>query len=235
MTATRIRRRNDRGTSHFDWLDSRHTFSFADYYDPDHIHFGALRVINEDRVKAGAGFGMHGHRDMEILTWVLEGALAHRDSLGNGAVIRPGELQRMTAGTGIRHSEFNASTTEPVHFLQIWIVPNRSGLNPGYEQKAFSVGGGHDGLRLIAAPDGRDGAVTLHQDALVWVGRPAEGETIAYPLTDNRRVWLQVARGRILLNGETTLLAGDGVAVETAGSLTATALEPSELLLFDLA
>src|SRR5581483_11801666 len=198
-----------RGESRTGWLDSRHTFSFADYWDPAQMGFRALRVINEDRVIPGAGFPTHGHRDMEIVTYVLSGALAHKDSLGNGAVIRPGEVQRMSAGTGILHSEFNASKSEGVHFLQIWIVPDRAGLPPGYEQKTFPPAERHGRLRLVAAPDGAEGAVTLHQDARLYLAALGAGERVTHAIAKGRGLWLQVARGIVALDG-TEMREGDG-------------------------
>ncbi len=225
---------NERGHTVWDWLDSYHTFSFGDYYDPKHMGFRALRVINEDRVKPGAGFGTHAHRDMEIITYVLEGALEHEDSLGNGSVIRPGDGQRMSAGTGIRHSEFNDSQTEPVHFLQIWILPEREGLPPSYEQKAFPVEEKRGRLRLIAAPDGREGAVTVHQDVNLYVMVLEPCESVNYRLAPGRQAWVQVARGAVTLNG-VALGQGDGAAVGQEESLQIQAAEPAEALLFDLA
>jgi quercetin 2,3-dioxygenase len=229
-----IRRAGDRGETRLTWLDSRHTFSFADYYDPAQMGFGALRVINEDRVAPGGGFATHAHRDMEILTWVLDGALAHRDSLGNGSIIHPGEMQRMTAGTGIRHSEFNASDEAPVHFLQIWILPERQGLPPAYEQKAFGREERDGTLRLIASRDGRDGPVTVNQDAAVYAGAITDGMRLAYRLAPGRRAWLQITAGRVRLDGA-TLAAGDGAAVEQVAEIVMTAESDADLLLFDLA
>src|SRR5262245_38571846 len=221
---------------HFDhgWLRTYHTFSFADYHDPDHMGFRHLRVINEDDVRPGMGFPTHGHRDMEIVTCVLEGALEHRDSLGNGSVIHPDDVQRMTAGTGVRHSEFNASTSEPVHFLQIWIVPARTGLAPGYEQKTITAEEKRGALRLVASPDGRDGSVTIHQDVRLWASVLEPDEKIAYTLPRRRFAWLQIARGAVTLNGQ-TLAHGDGAAVSDETSLGIAATAPSEILLFDLA
>jgi redox-sensitive bicupin YhaK (pirin superfamily) len=229
----KIRKAKERG--HFDhgWLDTYHTFSFADYWDPRHMGWGPLRVINEDRVAGGTGFPTHGHRDMEIITYVLEGALEHRDSLGTGSVIRPGEVQRMSAGTGVRHSEFNASKTEPVHLLQIWIEPARTGIAPGYEQKTFPEDERRGRLRLIAAADGRDGAVTINQDAAVYATTLARGERVEHVLAPQRLAWLQVAFGALLLNGE-RLDQGDGAAVDHERRLEIEALEPAEALLFDL-
>ncbi len=227
-----IRRSADRGRASLGWLDSRHTFSFADYHDPEHMGFGALRVINEDRVVPGAGFPRHGHQDMEILSYVLDGALEHKDSLGTGSIIRPGNVQRMSAGTGIQHSEFNSSKTEPVHFLQIWILPAVKGIAPGYEQKTFALDG-TQGLRLVATGGGRDGALTVHQDVDVYAGRLAQGETLTHRLRPERLGWLQVARGSITLNG-LALDAGDGAAVEGETELGVRAVDNAEVLLFDM-
>jgi quercetin 2,3-dioxygenase len=229
-----FRDRMARGRSRTGWLDSRHSFSFADYHDPTQMGFRALRVINEDRVIPGAGFPSHRHRDMDILTYVLSGALEHKDSLGNGAVIRPGEVQRMSAGTGITHSEFNPSPTEPVHFLQIWIIPARAGLPPSYEQKAFPLDERRGQLRLVAAPDGPDGAVTLHENARLFVANLASGEHVAHDIAESRGVWLQVARGIIALN-DTEMREGDGAAIESESRIEIQADTDAELLLFDLA
>jgi redox-sensitive bicupin YhaK (pirin superfamily) len=230
----RLRRSADRG--HFDhgWLDTRHTFSFADYDDPAHRGFRQLRVINEDRVQPGQGFGTHFHRDMEILSYVLEGALEHRDSLGTGSVIRPGEVQRMTAGTGVRHSEFNPSSSEPVHFLQIWIFPERRGLAPGYEQKAFPAESRRGTLRLIASRDGRDGSLTIHQDAAVYASLLSAGERVERAIAPGRHGWLQVARGTVRLGGQ-ELFAGDGAAVSEETRVAVEGVSDAEVLLFDLA
>ncbi len=231
-----VRKAGDRG--HFDhgWLDTRHTFSFADYHDPAHMGFRALRVINEDRVRPGEGFGTHGHRDMEILSYVLSGALAHQDSTGGGGVLRPGEVQRMSAGTGVMHSEFNGSKEEPVHFLQIWIVPDRAGHRPSYEQKAYPEAERRGRLRLVASPDGAEGSTTLHQDARVYATVLAPGERAEHALAAGRHAWVQVARGELALNG-TALRAGDGAAVsdERALALVAAGKETAEVLVFDLA
>jgi quercetin 2,3-dioxygenase len=229
-----IRRSEERGHARRGWLDSRHTFSFAEYYDPRHMAFRTLRVINEDRIAPGGGFGMHPHRDMEIVTWVLEGALEHRDSLGNSSVIRPGELQRMTAGTGIAHSEFNHSAEEPVHLLQIWILPEREGLAPGYEQRAFPEAGRRGRLQLVAAPDGRDGAVTIRQDAEIYLADLAAGEAAAHLLRPGRHAWLQVLRGEVRLNGP-PLAAGDAAAVSEEARLEMAAEGDAGIMLFDLA
>jgi len=226
-----LRKSADRGGGHHGWLDTKHSFSFADYHDPRHMGFGPLRVINEDRIAGGAGFPTHPHSDMEILTWVLDGALAHRDSEGHQATIRPGELQRMSAGTGIRHSEFNASRTASVHLVQIWLLPERAGLPPGYEQTAFDDLDGK--LRLVAARDGRDGAVTVHQDAELWAARLAAGQQAGFTPRPGRAQWVQVARGAVDLNGQ-HLDAGDGAAISDETALALRAETPAELLLFDL-
>jgi redox-sensitive bicupin YhaK (pirin superfamily) len=223
-----------RGHANFGWLDSHHTFSFGHYFDPAHMGFGALRVINEDRVSPGAGFDTHGHRDMEIISYVLDGALEHRDSIGTGSVIRPGEVQRMSAGTGIRHSEYNHSKTEPVHFLQIWIVPEREGLEPGYEQKAFPAAERSGRRRLVGARDGRDGAVTIHQDVDLYAALLTDGETVSLDLRPGRKAWIQVARGAVRGAGQ-PLTAGDGLGVPDAGPIDITASKDAEILLFDLA
>src|SRR5215472_8079835 len=196
-----IRDHKERGASRLGWLDSRHTFSFADYQDPQHMGFRSLRVINDDRVSPGAGFPSHGHRDMEIISYVLDGELAHKDSLGNGTVIRPGEVQRMSAGTGIVHSEFNPSKSDPVHFLQIWIIPEQQGLAPSYEQKDFQVQEPRATLQLVAAAGGRDGALTLHEDAQMYAGKLAAGAQIVHKVAPGRGIWLHVARGSAALNG----------------------------------
>lgn len=229
-----IRKSEDRG--HFDlgWLDTYHTFSFDQYYDPAHVHFRSLRVINEDRVQPARGFPTHSHRDMEIITYVLSGALEHRDSMGNGSVIRPGDVQRMTAGTGVSHSESNPSDIEPVHLLQIWILPETSHLPPGYEEKRFSNEERRDRLRLLAAKDGRAGSVTVHQDAELYATILDAGKTVVHTLAENRYAWLQVARGTIRLN-EMELKQGDGAAVRKESELRITAHDRAELLLFDLA
>jgi quercetin 2,3-dioxygenase len=220
---------------HFDhgWLDTSHTFSFADYHDPAHMGFRALRVINEDRVAAGQGFGAHSHRDMEIITYVLDGALAHADSIGNRSTIVPGDVQRMSAGTGITHSEFNARQDEPVHFLQIWLLPDRRGLAPGYEQKAIPESEERGVLRLLASRDGRDGTVTIHQDVDLYGSRLEPGERVKHALADGRHAWLQMVRGRIELNG-TPLAAGDGAAMSEESALEMVAQESAHFLLFDL-
>jgi redox-sensitive bicupin YhaK (pirin superfamily) len=229
----RFRDRMARGETRTGWLDSRHSFSFADYRDPAAMGFRSLRVINEDRVIPGAGFPRHGHRDMDIISYVLEGALAHKDSLGNGTVIRPGEVQRMSAGTGILHSEFNPSPTEAVHFLQIWIIPDHVGLPPSYEQKAFPLAERRGRLRLVAAPDGENGAVRLHQDARLFVGNLEPGERVVHEAEPRRGLWLQVARGIVALDG-TEMREGDGAAVTEEPSVAIEAETTAEVLLFDL-
>ena len=228
-----FRDRLTRGKSQTGWLDSRHSFSFGDYRDPKQMGFHSLRVINEDRVVPGAGFPTHSHRDMEIITYVLEGALEHKDSLGNGAIIRPGEVQRMSAGTGIQHSEFNASKTDPVHFLQIWIIPGQTGLKPGYEQKPFASEARFGKLLRVGDPEGRDGAVTIHQDAELYVSNLAAGSKVSHDLKRGRHAWVQTARGIIALNG-TEMREGDGAAIEDIASLAIDAETDAEVLLFDL-
>jgi len=228
-----IRKGAERGHTEIDWLDSRHTFSFGEYYDPQHMGFRALRVINDDRVAPGGGFGTHPHRDMEIITTVLDGALEHKDSLGNGSVIRPGDVQRMTAGAGIRHSEFNHSQEKPVHFLQIWILPERKGLQPGYEQKSFAAEETRGRWRTVVAPEGKDGTLTIHQDASLAIASLLPGDQATYSLKPGRYAWVQVATGRVTLNGN-PLRAGDGAAVSDETGLTVKATELSKLLLFDL-
>jgi len=229
-----IRKAGDRG--HFDhgWLNTYHTFSFADYHDPAHMGFRSLRVINEDRVHPGEGFGMHPHRDMEIITYILEGELTHKDSMGNGSVIAVGDLQRMTAGTGILHSEFNDSKREIVHLLQIWILPDRKGLTPEYEQKAFAEKDKIDNFCLLASPDGRDGSLTIHQDAFLHGAVVFPGINLIYDLEPTRHAWIQVARGIIEVNG-TELNAGDGASVTEESEIRITGREKAEILLFDLA
>jgi redox-sensitive bicupin YhaK (pirin superfamily) len=228
-----IRRAAERGHAEHGWLDSRHTFSFADYYDPKFMGFGPLRVINEDRVQPGMGFGAHSHRDMEIISYVLEGALAHKDSLGNGSVIRPGDVQRMSAGTGVTHSEFNHSNDELVHFLQIWIVPERAGARPSYAEKRFDEDEKRGRLKLIGSRDGRDGSVVIHQDVALYASVLDKDEQVEHALAHGRRAWLQVTRGAVQLNG-LDLLAGDGAAVTDETVLIVRGTEPAELLLFDL-
>ena len=228
-----LRKAKDRFHTRIDWLDSWHTFSFGDHYDPEHMGFRVLRVINDDTVQPGQGFGEHPHRDMEILSFVLEGGLSHRDSSGGGGVIRPGDVQRMSAGSGVVHSEFNASSTEPVHFLQIWILPERRGIKPGYEQKSLlrrDLGGK---LQLLASRDGRDGSVTIHQDASVYGAALGKGERASFEPAPSRHAWVHVARGNLELNGQ-ELAAGDGAAVSDERALTLVGIDSAEVLLFDL-
>jgi redox-sensitive bicupin YhaK (pirin superfamily) len=229
-----VRPAAERGRTRIDWLDSRHSFSFGDYHDPQHMGFRTLRVINDDRVRPGRGFPTHGHRDMEILTWVLEGALAHKDSLGTGSVIRPGDLQRMSAGTGIRHSEWNASDTEGVRFLQIWILPSQPGLTPGYEQRSWDAADVQDRARLVASADGRDGSITVHQDVNVFATRLDAGGGARIDVAAGRQAWLQVARGELSMNG-VVLREGDGAAAAGERALTLSAAASAEALIFDLA
>lgn len=228
-----VRRAQERGHVNFGWLDTWHTFSFGQYFDPAHLSFGDLRVINQDWVAPGQGFGTHPHRDMEIVTYVCEGALAHRDSLGNGSTMVPGDVQRMTAGTGVTHSEFNASETEAVRFLQIWLLPEATGLTPGYEQKRFAPADKQGRLRLIASRDGRDGSVVVHQDAAIYAGLLAGGDRVEHRLATGRRAWVQVVQGALMLDG-TALNAGDGAAVSDESRVSLTAVADSEVLLFDL-
>jgi redox-sensitive bicupin YhaK (pirin superfamily) len=230
----RIRKANERGHADHGWLNTYHTFSFASYYDPQQMGFRDLRVINEDRVQAGTGFPTHPHRDMEIISYVLEGALQHKDSMGNGSVIRPGEVQRMSAGTGITHSEFNHSQDDQVHFLQIWIQPDRDGVLPGYEQKFFPDEEKRGVLRLIASPDGRGGSVTIHQDVALYAALLEPGEEVVHAITAGRHVWLQVVWGSVLANGH-RLDASDGAALSNEERLVVSAQEKAEVLLFDLA
>ena len=230
----RVRKAAERG--HFDhgWLNTSHSFSFADYYDPDQMGFRSLRVINEDRVAPGQGFGMHGHRDMEIVTYVLEGALQHRDSMGNGSVLRTGELQHMSAGTGVRHSEFNPSDREAVHLYQIWLLPDRKWLEPSYDQKAFSEEERRDALRLVASPTGEHGSLTIRQDARLYLASLSPGQTVFHPIETGRAAWLQVLRGEVTSFSH-NLVAGDGLAVTDEKTVAVRAVVPSEVLLFDLA
>jgi redox-sensitive bicupin YhaK (pirin superfamily) len=228
-----VRGANERGHARRGWLESRHTFSFADYYDPAHMAFRDLRVINEDWIAPGGGFGTHPHRDMEIVTYVLEGALEHRDSLGTSSVIRPGEVQRMSAGSGIAHSEFNHSQSEQVHLLQIWILPEREGLKPGYEQRAYPEEERRGRLRLVASPDGRDGAVTIRQDVELYASLLDGGQSVIHTLRPGRHAWVQVTGGVVTLNGR-ELKAGDGAAVSEEETLELAGREPAEVLLFDL-
>jgi redox-sensitive bicupin YhaK (pirin superfamily) len=230
----RTRSAGERGHTTWGWLDSRHTFSFGDYQDEAYMGFRSLRVINEDRVKPGAGFGTHGHRDMEILSYVLEGALEHEDSSGGGGVIRPGEIQFMRAGSGVRHSEYNHSKTEPVHFLQIWIVPDTRNLAPTYGQKAFDIEAARQSFVLLASKDGRSGTIPVHQDVDVWMTLIAPGERRELPLRPGRHGWVHVARGAVSLNG-VGLHEGDGAAVSEENSLSFLGDQASEVLVFDLA
>jgi len=229
-----VRKASERG--HFDhgWLNTYHTFSFADYMDPRHMGFRSLRVMNEDRVAAGQGFGMHGHRDMEIVTYVLGGALEHQDSMGNGEVLSPGEFQRMSAGTGIMHGEFNPSQSEPVHFYQIWLLPERRGLVPSYEQKRFSEDERRNRLRLVASPDGAEGSLSVHQDARIYLASLVDGKSVEHVLDAGRHAWLQVLRGEVSVNAM-SLGTSDGVAVSDERQLSVTAHSDSEVMLFDLA
>ena len=229
-----VRKSEARGHANHGWLDSYHTFSFAGYYDPNYMNFRSLRVINEDFVSPGKGFGTHGHSDMEIITYVLEGALEHKDSLGTGAVIKPGEVQRMTAGTGIQHSEFNPSQTDPVHLLQIWLLPDTKGLSPSYEQRDFPLAERRGKLRLVAAGDARDGAVKVHQDVDSYAAVLDKDSRVSHALGANRHAWVQVARGSVLLNG-LTLENGDAAAVSGETEVVIEAAEDAEFLLFDLA
>ncbi|HLX63618.1 MAG TPA: pirin family protein [Planctomycetota bacterium] len=229
-----IRKSKDRGHANHGWLDTYHTFSFADYYDPAHESFRSLRVINEDRVAPGRGFGMHPHNDMEIVTIVLEGQLAHRDSLGTGSVIRPGDLQRMSAGTGIEHSEFNPSETQHVHLYQIWLKPSARGLMPSYEQKAFDENSRVNALQLVASPDGANGSLTIHQDARLYLSVIENGRTLPYAVQPGRAAWLQVLRGALDLNG-IRLNEGDGAAIEKEREVALMGAHDAEVLLFDLA
>lgn len=229
-----IRHRDERGMAKMGWLNSAHTFSFGHYHDPEHMGFRALRVINEDRVIPGAGFPTHGHRDMEIISYVLEGALEHKDSTGTAAVIKPGEVQRMSAGTGVRHSEYNASKKDAVHFLQIWILPEKEGLPAGYEQRAFPDAEKRGKLRLVASRDGRDGSVTVHQDVNLYASLLSEGDKVAFDLKPGRNAWIQVARGQVKVNGE-LLKEGDGASLTTETKIALEGETDSEVLLFDLA
>jgi redox-sensitive bicupin YhaK (pirin superfamily) len=228
-----LRKAAERGHADHGWLRSYHSFSFADYFDPKHVEFGALRVINEDRVSHGRGFGTHSHRDMEILTYVLEGELAHKDSMGNGSILRPGDVQRMSAGTGVKHSEFNPSPTHEVHFLQIWIQPSVTGIPPSYEEKHFDAASKRGRLRLIAAPDGADDSVLLHQDAHVYAGLFDRGERAVHGLAAKRQAYVHVARGACTVNGE-KLDAGDGAKITGVPEVTIENGAGAEVLVFDL-
>ena len=229
----RVRKATERGHANHGWLDTYHTFSFASYQDPAHTKFRSLRVMNEDVVEAGQGFGTHPHRDMEIVTYVLSGALEHKDSMGNGEVLRPGEFQRMSAGTGITHSEFNPSGDEPVHLYQIWLLPERNSIDPSYEQKKFAEEERRNRLRLVASRDARDGSLLIHQDARIYLSSLDEGSRIDHSLDRGRHAWLQVLRGSVTLNDQ-TLTTSDGAAVSEEDSLEIVASQPAEVMLFDL-
>ncbi|MGH8736035.1 MAG: pirin family protein [Burkholderiales bacterium] len=229
-----LRRAAERGHSNHGWLDSSHSFSFADYHDPRYMGFGSLRVINEDRIQPGTGFATHSHRDMEIVSYVLEGALAHQDSMGNGSTIVPGDVQRMSAGTGVRHSEYNHERSSVTHFLQIWIEPAARGIAPGYEQKHYDVASKRGHLRLVVSPDGRDGSVTIHQDAYMYAAQLNEGERVVYPLPNGRRAYVHVARGSLAANGN-ALGAGDALKASDVAEIVLERGEQAEVLLFDLA
>lgn len=233
MNSTEIRRSQERGFADHGWLKSFHSFSFADYFDPRHVEFGALRVINEDRVQPGAGFGTHGHRDMEIISYVLSGELAHRDSMGNGSTIRPGDVQRMSAGTGVRHSEYNPSSSEPVHFLQIWITPDTAGIPPSYEERRFESAEKRGRLRLIASPDGAEGSVLLHQAARLYAGLIDGVERATLQVAGGRRLYVHVARGAVRANG-VALGTGDALKLAEAPALTLDEGRDAEVLVFDL-
>jgi redox-sensitive bicupin YhaK (pirin superfamily) len=228
-----IRRSNERGFADHGWLKSYHTFSFADYFDPEHVEFGPLRVINEDRVQAGAGFGTHGHRDMEIISYVLAGELAHKDSMGNGSVIRPGDVQRMSAGSGVRHSEFNPNPSEPVHFLQIWVQPDKRNIEPSYEEKHFAPEEKRGRLRLIVSPDRAEGSLLIHQDARVYAGLFNAAEHADLQVAQGRRIYVHVARGALSANG-VKLAAGDALRISDAERLTLSGAKDAEVLVFDL-
>ena len=228
-----IRPAHARGQSRLDWLDSHHTFSFGDYQDPRHMGFSNLRVINDDTVAPGGGFATHGHRDMEIVSYVLEGALEHRDSMGNGSVIRPGDVQRMSAGSGVRHSEFNHSRTDPVHFLQIWLVPNKTGIEPAYDQRHFPAEERRGRLRLLVSPDGRDGSIATHQDALLYGALLDGGETATFAPAAGRTAYVHVAQGKLAVN-EQVLAAGDGAALNDEREIRLSGIERADVLLFDL-
>jgi quercetin 2,3-dioxygenase len=228
-----LRKANERGHANHGWLDTWHTFSFAHYHDPEHMGFGDLRVINDDRVQPGQGFGTHGHRDMEIITYVLDGALEHKDSMGNGSVIRPGNVQRMSAGSGVRHSEFNASATDPVHLLQIWIEPNVTGIEPSYEEKHFTPDEKRGQLRLIASADGAAGSVTIHQDARLYAALLDGADSVTHALAAGRRAYVHVARGTVTVNGH-ALAGGDGARISDESRIDFSKGSNAEILLFDL-
>lgn len=229
-----VRRSDDRGAVDMGWLKARHSFSFGDYYNPEHMGFGNLRVINEDRIEPAKGFGTHGHKDMEIVTYMIDGALEHRDSMGNGSVIRRGEVQRMSAGTGVMHSEFNHSPQDRAHLLQIWILPERSGIAPGWEEKLYAEDDKHNRLRLIASRDARDGSLQIHQSLDLFASVLDEGKALSHKLPDNHQGWIQVVSGRLAVNG-TILDEGDGAAIEHLGELQMNAISKTEFLLFDMA
>jgi redox-sensitive bicupin YhaK (pirin superfamily) len=228
-----IRKSNERGHANHGWLESYHTFSFADYRDPAHMHFRTLRVMNEDWVAPGQGFGRHPHENMEIVTYVLEGQLEHQDSMGNGSVLQPGDFQRMTAGTGVEHSEFNPSPDTPVHLYQIWLFPSERGLEPSYEERRASASEKPEGLRLVASPDGRDGSLTIHQDASIYLGNLAAGASASHTLQPGRHAWLQVLRGTVRV-GDHELTAGDAAAFSEESSVPMAAVDAAEVMLFDL-
>ncbi|MCG5262635.1 pirin family protein [Cupriavidus gilardii] len=228
-----IRKSAERGYADHGWLQSYHSFSFADYFDPRHVQFGPLRVINEDRVAPGMGFGTHGHRDMEIISYVLSGELAHKDSIGNGSVIRPGDVQRMSAGTGVRHSEYNHAAHDTTHFLQIWILPDRNGIEPGYEEKHFDAADKRGRLRLVGSPDGADGSVRIHQDVRLYAGLFDGDETATLTLAPGRRAYVHVARGAITVNGQ-ALEAGDAAKLEGTDAVSLAQGDDAEVLVFDL-
>ena len=233
-TSITIRKADERGKAEHGWLHSRHTFSFADYYDPNHMGFRSLRVINDDVVEAGEGFGTHPHRDMEIISYVVEGALEHKDSMGHGSIIRPNDVQRMSAGSGVTHSEFNPQQDAPAHFLQIWIQPAEKGITPSYEQKSYAVEDKLNRLRLVASPDGADESVSINQDARIYAGVLEPGAEVVQAFDSRRYVWIQVVQGKLTLNGQ-TLESGDGAAVEHPDTLTFTGTDNAEILVFDLA
>jgi redox-sensitive bicupin YhaK (pirin superfamily) len=228
-----VRKSQQRGHADHGWLNSYHTFSFADYHDPNHMGFRSLRVMNEDRVAPGQGFGEHPHRDMEIVSYVLDGSLQHRDSMGNGSVLQAGDFQRITAGRGVLHSEFNPSATEPVHFYQIWLFPDQRGLDPSYEERSFSPSEKHNRLRLVASRDGREGSLTVHQDADVFLSTLETGASVSHPLRPGRHAWVQVMRGSVRV-GDTMLGEGDAAAISDQAELQLVAVEPAEVMLFDL-
>lgn len=230
----KIRKSEERGHMRFSWLDTRHTFSFGEYYDPEHVGFRTLRVINEDVVSPGTGFGTHPHKDMEIITYVIDGAVQHEDSMGNGSIIRPGEVQRMTAGTGVTHSELNPSQADELHLLQIWILPEGDGFDPGYEQRAFGLRDRPGELCLVGSHDGREGSIRIQQDVAMYAGVFAEGDEVSLELTPGRHAWVQLVRGSVQIGTE-QLEAGDGAALSEEATLSLRAITPAEVLVFDLA